>query len=121
MAASAYGGGKRLFRLEFSHIDSKYNYLLFVSQAETEKVLREALDKAGVKIEWGVTMTAFAEPEHSATLNAVIENQDGTVEQVKCSYLISAEGAHSTTRQTLDLPFEGKSAGRAICIGRLLH
>lgn len=117
VAACAYGGGKRLFRLEFSHIDSKYNYLLFVSQAETEGVLREALDKAGVKIEWGVTMTAFAEFEHSATLNAVIERQNGTVEQVKCSYLISTEGAHSTARETLDLPFEGKSLDEQYALG----
>ena len=117
VAASAYGGGKRLFRLEFSHIDSKYNYLMFVSQAETEKVLREALDKAGVKIEWGVTMTAFAEPEHSPTLNAVVEHRDGAVEQFACSYLISAEGAHSTARQTLDLPFEGKSLDEQYALG----
>src|SRR5260370_42643262 len=29
-AASIYGGGKRVFRLDFSHIDSRYNYLLLV-------------------------------------------------------------------------------------------
>ena len=117
VAASAYGGGRRLFRLEFSGLDSKYNYLLFVSQAETEAVLRDALDKAGVRIEWGVTMTAFAEREHGSTLNIVIERQDGSLEQVECSYMISTEGAHSTARQTLDLPFEGKSLDEQYALG----
>ena len=117
VAASAYGSGRRLFRLEFSRIDSKYNYLLFVSQAETEAVLREALDTAGVRIEWGVTMTAFAEREHGSTVNVVIERQDGSLEQVECSYMISTEGAHSTVRQTLDLPFEGKSLDEQYALG----
>ncbi len=37
VAGSIYGGGKRVFRLTFDHIDSKYQYLLFVPQAETER------------------------------------------------------------------------------------
>ncbi len=117
VAASAYGGGKRIFRLEFSRIDSKYNYLLFVSQAETEQVLRDALDKAGVEIEWGVTMNAFAQPEHRTTLNAVLHKRDGSVEEIECAYLISAEGAHSTARQTLGLTFEGKSLDEQYALG----
>ena len=47
LVLSTYGDGKRIFRLEFERISSKYNYLLFVSQAETENVLREALAGCG--------------------------------------------------------------------------
>ena len=47
LAGSIYDGGKRIFRLEFKHIDSKYNYMLFISQAETEAILRDALEKQG--------------------------------------------------------------------------
>jgi hypothetical protein len=53
LAFSLYGDGERICRLDFETISSKYNYLLFVSQAETENVLREALDKPGVTIELG--------------------------------------------------------------------
>src|SRR5262249_61521175 len=35
LALSIYGDGKRILRLEFERISSKYKYLLFVSQAET--------------------------------------------------------------------------------------
>jgi hypothetical protein len=35
MAGSIYGGGKRVFRLDFTQIDSRYHYVLFASQAET--------------------------------------------------------------------------------------
>ena len=108
---------KRIFRLEFSHLDSKYNYLLFISQAETEQLLRDTLQKSGVAIEWGVTMNAFAQAEHSTTINAVLQKPDGSIEEVRASYLISAEGAHSTARHTLDLPFEGKSLDEQYALG----
>ena len=45
LAGSVYDGGKRIFRLEFNRIDSKYNYMLFISQAETEAILRGARAK----------------------------------------------------------------------------
>jgi 2-polyprenyl-6-methoxyphenol hydroxylase-like FAD-dependent oxidoreductase len=51
VAVSVYGARKRIFRLSFEHIDSTYKYILLVSQAETESVLREALQKTGVKVE----------------------------------------------------------------------
>src|SRR3954454_13293928 len=50
VAGSIYGGGKRVFRLEFNHIDSRFPYLLFISQAETERILREQLAREGVTI-----------------------------------------------------------------------
>jgi hypothetical protein len=59
LALSIYGDDKRIFRLDFERISSKYNYLLFVSQAETERMLREALDKAGVTIERNLTLTMW--------------------------------------------------------------
>ena len=37
LGASSYDAGKRVFRLDFENTDSKYHYILFVSQAETEK------------------------------------------------------------------------------------
>src|SRR3984893_2940058 len=40
LAASFYGGAKRVFRLDFTRIDSRYHYLFFISQAETERILR---------------------------------------------------------------------------------
>jgi 2-polyprenyl-6-methoxyphenol hydroxylase-like FAD-dependent oxidoreductase len=30
---SVYGGGKRVFRLDFGHVESRYPFLLFISQA----------------------------------------------------------------------------------------
>jgi 2-polyprenyl-6-methoxyphenol hydroxylase-like FAD-dependent oxidoreductase len=119
LALSSYGDGKRIFRLEFERISSKYNYLLFVSQAETENVLREALDKAGVTIERNLTFLALGHADLDTKLTTVLQHTDGSLEQFECSYLIDAEGAHSTARGTIGLHFEGKSHVEDYALGDL--
>jgi 2-polyprenyl-6-methoxyphenol hydroxylase-like FAD-dependent oxidoreductase len=119
LAFSLYGEGKRIWRLDFERISSKYNYLLFVSQAETENVLREALAKAGVTIERNVTFLALGQADRDTKLTAVLQHRDGSLEQFECSYLIDAEGAHSTGRGTVGLHFEGKSHVEEYALGDL--
>ena len=118
-AASAYGGGKQIFRLDFSQIDSQYNYLLFVSQAVTEKVLREQLAANGVQTERGVEMIAFAQSNHAPTVTAVLRHPDKSLEQVEASYLLSCEGAHSLARTTMNLEFDGEALDDDYALGDL--
>jgi 2-polyprenyl-6-methoxyphenol hydroxylase-like FAD-dependent oxidoreductase len=119
LAFSLYGDGERIWRLDFERISSKYNYLLFVSQAETENVLREALDKASVTIERNLTFLALGQADRDTQLTAVLQHADGSLEQFECSYLIDAEGAHSIARGTVGLHFEGKSHVEAYALGDL--
>ena len=120
--ASIHGGGKRIARLEYSHIDSNYGYTLFISQAETERILREQLAEQNVPIEWSVEMIAFAQAEsHSSGLpgsvSATLRHGDGSLEEVEASYMISAEGAHSKARKTLGLDFHGKALPESYALG----
>ena len=121
--ASIHGGGKRIFRLEYSHVDSNYGYTLFISQAETERVLREQLAAQNVPIERGVEMIAFAQAEshHSSGLpgsvSATLRHEDGSLEEVEAAYMISAEGAHSKARKTLGLDFHGKALQEDYALG----
>ena len=122
LAASFYGGGKRVFRLDFTRIDSRYHYLLFISQAETERILRTAVEKQGVRIERGVELVGLAQDVLSHDPNpvrVVLRHADGRLEQAQAPWLISAEGAHSTVRATLDLPFEGKTRDEQYALGDL--
>jgi 2-polyprenyl-6-methoxyphenol hydroxylase-like FAD-dependent oxidoreductase len=120
--ASIYGGGKRLFHLDFSQIDSRYRYLLFVSQMETERILREAIEKLGVAIERGVELVGFAQdtlaPDPSP-VKVVLRHPDGRLEEAQTPWLIDAEGAHSTVRATLDLPFKGRTIDEAYALADL--
>ena len=119
---SLYGGGKRILRLDFGHVASRYNYLLFVSQVGTERILREAAGRQGVAVEWGVELTGLAQDALShdpSPVMAVLRHTDGTLEQAKAPWLISAEGAHSRVRTTLDLPFEGRTLDERYALGDL--
>ena len=64
LAGSIYGEGKRVFRLDFSHNGSQYNYMFFISQAETEATLRAALENQQVTIEREVEFVALSQSEH---------------------------------------------------------
>jgi len=114
---SRHGSGRRVFRLEFSHIDSRYNYILFISQAETERILRERLAKDGVTIERPVEMVALAQREQSTGVTVALRHSGGSIEEVEASYLICAEGAQSIVRSTLGLEFRGKEFSETYMLG----
>ena len=52
-------------------------------------------------------------------VRVVLRHADGRLEQAQAPWLISAEGAHSIVRATLDLPFEGKTRDEQYALGDL--
>jgi 2-polyprenyl-6-methoxyphenol hydroxylase-like FAD-dependent oxidoreductase len=112
-----YGGGKRIFRLDFSRLHTHYNYVLAIPQSETERILRDRLEQDGVPIEQGTELTAFKQDDSSVM--AVLKHKDGTTEEYRASYLIDAEGAHSIVRETLGLKFEGKTFDQSYALADL--
>jgi 2-polyprenyl-6-methoxyphenol hydroxylase-like FAD-dependent oxidoreductase len=96
IAGSIYGHGRLVLRIEYSDIDSSYRYLLGISQAETERILRERLARQGVAFEWGVTFIAFAQADRESLLTATLRHSEGRLEEFEPSYLIGAEGREVT-------------------------
>ena len=119
---SVYGGGKRVFRLDFGHIESRFNCMLFLSQAETERVLREGAAAQGAVPEWSTELVGIAQDPHShaaSPVTAVLAHKDGSLERIAAPWVISAEGAHSVIRTTLDVPFDGKTLVEQFALGDL--
>ena len=115
-----YGEGKTLFRLDFAHVQSRFPFILFVSQVETEALLRDAIAAQGVAVEWGTEMIALAQgsPARADDLpRAVLRHADGALEELRPAWIISAEGAHSVVRRTLGLPFEGAPVAKKFALG----
>jgi 2-polyprenyl-6-methoxyphenol hydroxylase-like FAD-dependent oxidoreductase len=110
-----YGEGKLLVHVDFTKIPSSYNYLLFLSQNDTDRILREALDAEGAAIEWGVKMIAFG--QDASGITATLEHCDGSIEEIRPAYVIDAEGAHSIIRSTLGLEFKGKTLDESFVLG----
>jgi hypothetical protein len=51
---------------------------------------------------------------------AILKLADGRLQRVAAPWLISAEGAHSLVRTTLDVPFEGHTRDEQYVLGDLL-
>jgi 2-polyprenyl-6-methoxyphenol hydroxylase-like FAD-dependent oxidoreductase len=93
--------------------------MLFISQAETEATLRAALENQQVTIEREVEFVALSQSEQGDSVKAILKHRDGSLEEVGCVYLIDSEGAHSISRTTLNLQFEGKTREENYALGDL--
>ncbi|CDY75957.1 monooxygenase, FAD-binding [Caballeronia glathei] len=105
--ANLYSNGQRLARLDFDPLQTRYPYLLFLDQSETERLLTEHLKTFSVRIERGVELHDFS--QGAAGVQASLRHPNGREETLRPSYMIAADGAHSLVRHRLDIGFAGKT------------
>lgn len=97
-----YEGEKERLTLDFRNLRHRYNYVVLLPQSETERILEERLAELGVEVERGVEMAELT------------EDGDGVVVQLpngseRFDQVIGADGAHSWTRKSLGVAFEGRA------------
>lgn len=99
-------GGHTLIRFDTNYdgLPTRYPFSLMVDQVKTELVLREALARLGVEVEWGAALEGFDQDDAGVT--AVLRGPGGTTAQ-RVSWLVGADGGHSLVRSRLDLPLLG--------------
>jgi 2-polyprenyl-6-methoxyphenol hydroxylase-like FAD-dependent oxidoreductase len=116
-ATALYSEGEKLAAIELHRMPSEFNYVLLLAQSETERLLTEALNRQGVKIERGVELTALTQERDGVSV--VLRSGDGAEEVVDAAYLIAADGSHSAIRKSLGLPFTGTSLTHNYVLGDL--
>jgi 2-polyprenyl-6-methoxyphenol hydroxylase-like FAD-dependent oxidoreductase len=87
--------------------DTAYPFLLFLSQAETERVLIDHLAADGVAVERRVELASFSAGADQVT--CVLRHPDGRTEQARARYLVGCDGANSTVRRLAGMGFDGGS------------
>ena len=103
--ANISSGKERIAHINFDGADTPYPFALMIPQNETERLFEEFLNTLGVPIERGVELTAFtAAPDHVAS---TLRHADGREEKIETPWLAGCDGAHSTVRNQLALPFSG--------------
>jgi 2-polyprenyl-6-methoxyphenol hydroxylase-like FAD-dependent oxidoreductase len=85
--------------------DTRFPFLLFVSQAETEAVLEGALTAAGGVVERGVELVSYEQSDSG--IDCSLRHPDGTQEQVRARYLGGCDGMNSTVRTAAGIEFLG--------------
>lgn len=76
-----------------------------LEQTETERILTEHLASFDILIERGVKLSRCR--QDGETLRVLLEHEDGREETLAPSWLVAADGAHSTLRHLLGASFAG--------------
>lgn len=108
-AFTLFQDGRRLTRLEadYTQMPTRYPFTLCIDQVRTEQVLRDALRRRDVEIEWGTRLVELVQDNEA--VHATLATDDGT-ETVTVPYLVGADGGHSVVRGQLGLRLVGESA-----------
>lgn len=95
--------------------DTRFPFILFVSQAETERLLVDHLAGSGVRVERGVELAQFDSDDTG--VDCVLRRRDGGEEPVRATYLVGCDGAHSAVRKGAGFSFEGGSYPQEFVLG----
>lgn len=109
VAFTLFANGRRLARLDadYAEMPTRFPFTLSIDQVRTERVLRDAVGRLGVPVEWGIRLDGFAQDADG--VRARLVHADGTVEEAAAGWLVGCDGGHSTVRKHLGLPLVGDS------------
>jgi 2-polyprenyl-6-methoxyphenol hydroxylase-like FAD-dependent oxidoreductase len=97
--------------------DTRFPYVLFIPQSDTEAVLADHLVSRGVAIERGVELVGFHAEDDGVLAN--LQHLDGRNERIAAGYVVGCDGAHSTVRKATGIPFEGGAYPQEFALGDL--
>src|SRR5262245_19452467 len=88
---------------------------LGLPQYETERLLTRHLNRYGLEVERGVTFTSLAQDANQVEVQ--LEHEDGKTERAVFQYVVGCDGAHSTVRHEVKIPFEGEAFPMMFMLG----
>jgi 2-polyprenyl-6-methoxyphenol hydroxylase-like FAD-dependent oxidoreductase len=80
---------------------------LFVTQPGLEPILRARAERAGATVLEGHEIVGLEQDDHGVTVT-VRDVDGGRTSGLRGRYFVGADGAHSTVRELLGVPFEGR-------------
>jgi 2-polyprenyl-6-methoxyphenol hydroxylase-like FAD-dependent oxidoreductase len=96
--------GNTLARMRFAPEESPYPFVAMVPQDVTERLLVELLQRQGGAVEYNTTFVSAVEQDDAVD---VVLEKGGQRLNLRASYVVGCDGAHSAVRHLLKLPFEG--------------
>ena len=100
-------GKKDVGRVTLDGIPSPHAYALTIPQSDTERLLEERLASQGITVERGTEATSLTfSADHT---DVALSHADGRNEAVRADWLVGCDGAHSTVRHALNVPFSGET------------
>jgi 2-polyprenyl-6-methoxyphenol hydroxylase-like FAD-dependent oxidoreductase len=103
---SGYHAGRRIVHLTFDldALDTFYPFIFTLPKGQTERVLIDVLKSRGGAVEWRTHLTGLQSDDFA---RAKLSGPGGRERKIRARWLIGCDGARSSVRQALDLPFHG--------------
>lgn len=112
-----YSDGRRILESSFEDPAGNYPFVLFLPQAQTERLLTEHIEGLGAQIHRGVALESFMDGVDG--VECTLLHDDGTRETVQAAYLIGCDGAQSTVRRFLGAARDEGTAQFEVCVGEM--
>ena len=100
-----YNRSGQIAHIGFSSLPSRYRFAISLPQSQTERLLIEHLAHFGIVVEREKELVTLS--QSTDTVQTVIRDSEGLEERLESDWLIGCDGAHSSVRRLLSLPFEG--------------
>lgn len=127
LARSHRAPGVTLFggaRIDLTHLDSPYQFVMITPQTNIDRALAEYAVVQGADLRRGVEVVDLTADPDGVTVTAR-SHGDGSVNETcwRASYLIAADGAHSTVRKLVGADFPGRTILSSIVLAdvKLAH
>jgi 2-polyprenyl-6-methoxyphenol hydroxylase-like FAD-dependent oxidoreductase len=107
---SIFSGGRPLGAIPFSPKNTRYDYVAMVPQDVTEAILVQELAAVGGRVEYHTELIGLESTEQGVQVR-LLGGAD-----VLARFVVGCDGAHSTVRHLLGLPFEGGAYAQAFLL-----
>jgi len=114
--AAMFHGRHRFLHFDFARIKSRYPFALFLPQAKPRRCCSHICAASGLK--WSAKLSFWR--SRTALMAERRQSGVGTApETIPFRWLVGCDGAHSTVRHALGIPFEGEGVGLRFFLGDL--
>ena len=114
-SVSLHERDRTLLLVDFSHLPSRYKYILALPQDQTEAILTGRLTELGGSIERGQEVVALVREGDRATIR--VRDAAGRSTTVRARYVIGADGYHSVVRQACGIRFKPGTYAESFILG----
>jgi 2-polyprenyl-6-methoxyphenol hydroxylase-like FAD-dependent oxidoreductase len=114
-AMRMHAAGREIARVGLDTVDSAFPYSLTTAQTDTERVLTERLADFGVAVDRGLELTELEQDADG--VRATLTRADGTTETAEASWVLGADGGHSSVRRLVGARLAGSFKGERFVLG----
>lgn len=117
--AQIWSNTRQIAVLDFATIPSRFPYLLFLPQNQTEELLTAHLRSLGVEIERQVELIEFENTDDDIGISAQMGYSDGHEKRERFRWIVGCDGAYSTVRAGMGVAFKGTTSSLNFQLGDL--